>query len=1417
MTNESHIQQERNMTPELPLSEAQEGIWLGHQRAQDPSIYNVGQVLFFEQSASLERLNRAILSTRREARALHVGFIERRGTPRIISVDESQSKSGLIETPGEKFTREEILIRSQRELERAFDLESGELWRNCLLERKEGGFAWIYLAHHIALDGYGMNLVLRRVAEWYSALQEGRSPRPAPFDDLTPVLEADQRYRQGPHQKKDSDTFREQLQQQRGLSWGPSVAPERPRRASVKLDKKAVSRIKNEARELGLAWTDCVLAVTSHTVSRWSQTQQFVLGLPTMLRFATPALKVPCMAMNIVPMPIRLAEGESAVETAQQISNRGKTLKPHNRCRYESLRTELPSRKIFGPVVNIMPFDFPGKFGSEQVDVVELSGGPVEDLSLSLIPKGSEWLLHLDAHARLFSQRETTALLNNWREALELGMTSHLGAGSSNRTISRAKSISIGDRLRLLAKTCPDKPAMESSLGCVWTYGQLASALTCCCEELRALELTSPSLVGLMLHPGPSAVVMLLSCLELGYPYVPLDPHLPPARLMQLVEQSSPALIIVEEHDLQLTVDSSHIGSSPRRFVFNEELVDSWRKQERYLSEALIHSETTVAYVIFTSGSTGVPKGVEITHEALARFIGGALERYPIDEETRLLSFARLSFDASVEEIFCSLAAGACLVFKNEEMLQSAQRFFAACQERQINALDLPTSYFHELAYAVSSNEPPPSCLRTVIIGGEAAHFERVETFLKWAPDLRLFNTYGPSEATVVATCAELQLDNLRAGMISLGKPLSGVEVKILREDGTFTTEPGDEGELILTGKTLAKGYLDDPGQTKEKFFRLKDGERAYRTGDTGSFSWNRELIFSGRIDSELKIGGQRIAPAEVEAALSSCPQVRANAVCGLKHHGRLLLACVVEADESVTELRLREFLAHRLPPLMVPSLFHFTKKMPLGPTGKIDREAVQEISEALPAVQVTESPANSTLERVLSAWQEVLGVKAKPHDNFFELGGNSLQVIQLANRLGKEFREVRVADLFRLPTATSQSSWIQDFESTESTLAPFKPHNFSEFSALQAQVTEVSNDVLLTGASGFVGVHLLDALLRQGVHVHCLIRASNNDEARLRIEHLARKYGIQLLRLEKLLHVHCLTGHERRSEALKNLPCCSKIIHCAAQVSLTRDYASLLDVNVRFTHELLELALAHGSEFHFISTIATLPSGELSEKFTGLHEELDDGYRQSKAHAEELCLRAAQKGLHLAIHRLGRVVGARHRPHINENDIVWRVARSASRIGYWPNIAIAEPWAPVDELSESIVALIAGGAAQSKGAVYHLVQHGTVALADVGRALQASGYELNTCPLSEWIERLTETADAQDQATLAFFELRRERKAKQGSFLPSCQATRSLLAPHQAHPRPVDQALLAEYCRSAGAHGLLERSHRPQHSTSSP
>jgi amino acid adenylation domain-containing protein len=503
--------------------------------------------------------------------------------------------------------------------------------------------------------------------------------------------------------------------------------------------------------------------------------------------------------------------------------------------------------------------------------------------------------------------------------------------------------------------------------GTTLTYAQLDRRAGRLAGVLRGLGATPGALVGVRLPPGADLVVALLAVWRTGAAYLPLDPESPPRRLAEQCADAGAAVVVTAEHldGLDGAPDPAGGGDAPG----------------------------SLAYAMYTSGSTGRPKAVAVSHAALAARVRWMRERYALTPADRVLQFSSPAFDTFGEEVYPCLAAGATLVVPTGARAELPD-FLATAAGRAVTVLDLPTSYWHELVADPAAVAWPPG-LRLLILGGEPVRPDALARWFEAFGDrVEVLNTYGPTEATIIATAARLGPADA-AGRPPIGDPIADTCVHVTGLGGAAVPD-GSAGELVIGGPGVAEGYLGEVAGAGR--FVTIGGVRHYRTGDRARRRPGGALEFLGRLDDQLKVRGYRIEPAEVEAALTAHPAV-AHAVVTADGDGRLVAHLVPRPGAAPPgPAALRAHLAEILPPYLHPRAYATLDRLPMTRSGKVDRAA-------LPPVAVAggpgRAPGTDAEQLVAGVWRDVLGVEGVgADDDFFDLGGHSLLATRVAARL---------------------------------------------------------------------------------------------------------------------------------------------------------------------------------------------------------------------------------------------------------------------------------------------------------------------------------------------------------------------------------------------------------------------------------
>ncbi len=570
------------------------------------------------------------------------------------------------------------------------------------------------------------------------------------------------------------------------------------------------------------------------------------------------------------------------------------------------------------------------------------------------------------------------------------------------------------------------------------SYGELDRASTRLAHQLRQKGVGPETLVAISLERSSAAIVALLAVQKAGGATLPIDPQYPADRIEHILTDSGARFLLTragfaERFPAGLEIFTLDGKAAEIAAGESEQAFDSGLRPEH------------LAYVIYTSGSTGKPKGVAVEQRNLVHYACDAATVYAVQAEDRLLQFATLSFDTSAEEIYPALLRGATLILRDEEMIASPETFMATLEREKISVLNLPTAYWHELCAGLGEGAEVamPTALRLAIIGGEAALAERLE---RWQASVAasgrnivLWNTYGPTETTIVATRFDLSAwrPAEHNGEIPIGKTIANLRAYVL-DSNLRPLPPGLPGELCIGGAGVARGYLGQPELTDDRFradtFTEVAGQRFYRTGDRVVARADGNLLFRGRVDQQVKIRGFRVEPGEIESALLALGGMReVSVVARPDGHGALrLVAYLVPSDGAAPPATsgLRKTLAQSLPEYMVPSAFMVLASLPKTPSGKIDRRALPEPEDD--GVYGRYVPPRTPMEELVAeVWQELLGRdRIGIHEDFFQLGGHSLLVGRVTTRMRQMLQvDIPITTIFEFPTIDQLASRLEDIE----------------------------------------------------------------------------------------------------------------------------------------------------------------------------------------------------------------------------------------------------------------------------------------------------------------------------------------------------------------------------------------------------
>jgi nonribosomal peptide synthetase DhbF len=960
--------------------------------------------------------------------------------------------------------------------------------------------------------------------------------------------------------------------------------------------------------------------------------------------------------------------------------------------------------------------------------------------------------------------------------------------GPSRRIVPRT----LAELVEAQALARPDAPALAGAGGTLG-YAALDAVANRLAHRLIALGIGPGDIVATWLAEPRERIVAELAINKAGAAFAHADPRHRSARSVDALRRLAAVCALVD-------ADAPDLGAPALAFATPD---DAPAHDPTDADRVRPLAVTDTAYVIHTSGSTGEPKAVAVPHLGLASLAASLVEQLATTPDARVLQYSSSSFDASIMDALIAFGAGATLVLPPAQPQVGADLALTLRQHAVTHALIPPAA----LATLPTGDYPD---LATLVVGGEACAPELVA---RWAAGRRFVNAYGPTEATICATLsAPLAADG---APVSIGTPVWNTRVYVL-DASLAHTPPGVRGELYVAGLGVAHGYLDRASQTAERFIADPHGpagSRMYRTGDYARRRADGTLEFLGRADAQVKIRGHRIEPGEVEAALARCDGVaHAAVVAQADARGELrLVAYVAPASLDVAELR--RTLARALPEYLVPAAFVPLDALPLGPGGKLDRRALPAPEASAPIGYV--APRTPTEHVLATLWAAALGVeRVGVHDDFFALGGHSLVALELGMRIRDEISaRFAPAGIYATPTIAALAAAI-DRDATDDDGADLARDAIPAPTIRHDGRTPPAtpSHVFLTGASGFVGSHLLATLLRTTTaRITCHVRAVDATTARARLAAALDARGLAAVwdaaRIDVAVGELGAPRLGLDDDAVRRVrDDCDAIWHCGAQVDFLHPYTTLKAANVDSVATLLEWTLqGRAKRLNYVSTLAVAGPGNgvHIDEYTPLAawQGLVGGYARSKWAGDALARAAQERGVPVSIYRLAAVAGDRTHAICNEADLIWRIARLYADLGALPDLDVALNLTPADDVARALVALAHGE--DGAGGVYHLGNPQPLAARELAAVFARLGRPLALLPLEAWLdrarERLARTRDAELAAVLAILE---RYDAAAAAFVVSGDATHARLTSLDAAIGAVEADLVERYLRGLRIHG---------------
>jgi amino acid adenylation domain-containing protein len=1311
-----------------PLTENQRGLYLDWEMNRETTQYNIPEVYRFAE-ADADKLVAAV----KAAVEAHI-YLKTRLTRSEDDVMQQRHDDEPVEVTVTTLDAEPELSYFQQKV-RAFDLFEDRLYRFEVINTPSCVYLFMDV-HHILYDGLSTSVFMGDVLKSY----KGEELMPEKFTAYDFAL-----YEQ---ELANSDTMTEAenrfdllVSEAEVLHYPDSAKPDDDAYAGVSVTVPAAA-IDAFCAANGVTAGSFMQAAFAETMSRLTREQNSLYLTISNGRGASAEL-ISAVGMFVKTLPVVRPNVKRGEQTYDGQRFRDIKTVDYVKAMHEQLRQSYS--QDFYPYTRLverhgiraeMMFVYQGGL-YEGGDIEGIEQTPLSldttkfPLTVTVYPENDNYAISIGYDGRRYGKKDMTILAQSIANmAASMANSQHL---TDAKTVSETEerqllALSEGeplayneqetwvDMFQQRAKEHPDHTAVVDSSSRM-TFRELDEQSDCLASYLVSKGVQPGDFVAVKMRRVKEFIVAVLGINKAGAAYVPIDPEYPEERIAYMLEDSGAKVVITEE-------DVKSIRNATLCSAEKMEDDGEYQSSGRWMGNRA--TPTTPCYMIYTSGSTGKPKGVVLPHRALRAFLAWRIDRLGFNAESRNAVHASFSFDASLDDLLCPIAAGGSVYIVPDDLRKDIDGLYNYLLENRITGMTLTTSLgllmlgrYHDLP------------LEYLMMGGEK--------MLMFPPTpVKVINGYGPTEFCV---CSSYHVVNQgKDEDIPIGRPVPNSYTFICDADGNLMPQ-GAAGELCLSGVQMSMGYWNLPDKTAEVFVDCKfmPGRKMYRTGDLARYNEDGELEYLGRIDNQVKLRGFRVELGEIENRAAQYEGIR-QVAAQVWNRQTLCLYYTVSDGKTVERDALKAFLAETLTDYMVPTAYMQLDDMPLTPNGKVNRKALPE-PEIKSSAEYVE-PEGELEILFANAFANVLHLKqVGALDNFFEIGGTSLNAIRVVGEVFKHGVKIVFNDLFTLKTPRALAAFVAEqaaanppLDSVASTddgssspspqssmsndISPETGHPYTDYDALLQGNTidafrqgerQPLGDILLTGATGFLGMHILHELLKRYTgHIYCPVRVKDGEDPLERLK-TVYFYYFDEDQFEKLDHqVTVFTAEITQPDALtvldgypiENLT----VINCVANVKHFSQGNDIELVNIESVRHLITFCERTHARLIHISTASIAgmsvnghpsPGVKLTEQSFWLGQKVDGNkYVYSKFTAEDLVLDAIlRKGVKAKIMRVGnlsaRQTDGEFQINFNSNNTM-AMLRAYALLGVAPYeiVNTSIEFSPIDEVAHTILLL---------------------------------------------------------------------------------------------------------------------------------
>jgi len=1367
------------------LTNPQNSIWLTEKYFKGTSVNNICGYVYIKEEVNFNVLKKAINKLVKTNDSMRFKFKEENGS---CVQYENNYKEFNIETFN--FSSESDIEKKALEIANIpFNFENSFLFKFILFKLPNNSGGFIVNVHHIIGDSWTLGLIAKEVTEIYSALLNNTYEEKQ-FPSYINYINNEKEYINSEKYLKDKAYWNEVFTTVPEVASIPSVKDSKNTSHSFKgsrekfiVPEKEISKIKEFCANNKISVYNFFMAVYSLYLGRVSNLDDFVIGTPILNRTNFEQKHTMGMFISTAPLRINLDHELSFMDFSKNIASGSMFLLRHQRYPYQAILENLRKKDANIPNLYNVILSYQITKTVEEENNIKyttdwvFNGNCADELQIHLFDLHGEDSITvaydykidkydsqdiIDLHARILTVIDQVIdnneiLLKNI-EIVTPEEKHKILYEFNDTAVDYPRNKTIVDLFEEQVEKTPDNIAVvfeDQKL----TYRELNEKANQLARYLVQNGVKYKDVIGLRMNKSLEMIICIIAIIKTGCCYLPFNMAYPEDRVNYMLEDSNCKILLTlnNSNNIKYSIENLNIDLSNTSIY-----------QGNFDNLNIKISPEDLIYIIYTSGSTGKPKGAMLCHRNVVRLIKNENYLFDFSENDVWTMFHSVAFDFSVWEMYGALLYGGKLILVADDIAKDPKLFLDLLRKEQVTVLNQTPSYFYNLQDVELSIEDKDLKVRYIIYGGEALNPLLIKPWKQKYNFTKLINMYGITETTVHVTFKELSKEDLNSSSSLIGRPIPTLKTYVL--DKFLNLQPYNAiGQLCVAGDGVCVGYLNRPDLNSTKFINnpFNSHEKIYLSGDNGFLSRSGDLYYEGRIDNQFKLRGFRIELDEIESKILSNPCVSKCIVLPKKVDNKdtQLIAYIV-CNKDIATSELKNYIYNLLPTYMIPSHFVKLKSIPLTPNGKADRKKLLSIDIVLDNNVVYIAPRNKFEEDFISVVENCLNISGIGIEhNLLDIGTDSLTLMRISIDLLNKSYIINIQDIYEYKTIKNISDNLNNLhtsnnvENTDSIM-----FNFDE---TFHQNNKLSENILLTGATGFLGSHLLyDIIKNSSANVYCLVRNRNNKTGKERlVKKLNYYFGTELdeyidsrikiaegdITLDRLG-----LSDDNYNYFANNI---DTVIHSAALVSHYGSSSVFKKMNVQGTSNIVDFCTNNNIKLNYISTISVAGESVDSINESVMFDEhclyvgqnySDNIYIKTKFDAERLVLNAiVNKKLNATIYRLGNITARYNDFKFQENETdnaFLNRMKSLITLGAFPESYLDRliDFSPVDYCSRIINKISFD--ADSNNKIFHIYNNNTLKVCEILDIFKQQGYKFKILSNKDFIKFISSTSSNKDK-----------------------------------------------------------------------